>query len=117
MMAFKSFLRDMLRRKKLRASHLAAKLGISHATVSRWMSGKDKPSVRSCAKLAKYSGLSIEQVLRAAGYISPEPVSKYVNLPEFAEYARLKYADELDEDMIMMVEDLIERRRTRNSDL
>jgi len=39
-------------------------------------------------------------------------LSKYDNWPEFREYARKKYPDELDEDIITMIEDLIERRRT-----
>jgi len=33
--------------------------------------------------------------------------------PEFREYARQKYPTELDEDLITMIEDLIERRRGR----
>jgi len=35
------------------------------------------------------------------------------NLPEFREYARQKYPTELDEDLITMIEDLIERRRAK----
>jgi hypothetical protein len=31
--------------------------------------------------------------------------------PEFREYASKKYAEELDEDLITVIEDLIERRR------
>ena len=34
-----------------------------------------------------------------------------VDLPEFRDYARLKYSDALDEDLITMIEDLIERER------
>jgi len=34
-------------------------------------------------------------------------------LPEFREYAQQKYPVELDEDMIAMIEDLIQRRRMR----
>jgi len=36
-----------------------------------------------------------------------------VEWPEFREYAKRKYAAELDEDLITMIEDLIERRRRR----
>ena len=36
--------------------------------------------------------------------------------PEFREYAHRKYRDELDEDLITMIEDLIERRRRRRYD-
>jgi len=34
-------------------------------------------------------------------------------VPEFREYARQKYPNELDEDLITMIEDLIERRRAK----
>ena len=34
-------------------------------------------------------------------------------LPEFRQYARRKYRTELDEDLITMIEDLIERQRQR----
>jgi hypothetical protein len=33
--------------------------------------------------------------------------------PEFREYARKMYPDELDDDLITMIEDLIERRRQK----
>ena len=34
-------------------------------------------------------------------------------LPNFREYVRRKYGEELDEDLITMIEDLIERQRQR----
>ena len=37
-------------------------------------------------------------------------------LPEFRQYARRKYQAELDEDLITMIEDLIERQRGRVND-
>ena len=40
----------------------------------------------------------------------PEPVA----WPEFREYALQKYANELDEDVVTMIEDLIDRRRAKN---
>lgn len=50
-------------------------------------------------------------------YVEGQPVKRSNNLPEFREYARQKYPNELDEDLITMIEDLIERRRTkRNND-
>jgi len=36
-----------------------------------------------------------------------------IEWPEFREYASRKYPNELDEDLITMIEDLIERRRVR----
>ena len=43
-----------------------------------------------------------------------QPVKSSNNLPGFREYARQKYPKELDEDLITMIEDLIERRRASN---
>ena len=107
------FLQELMRRRKLMPSQLAAELGISHATVSRWLSGKDLPSVKSCQKLAKYSGVPITNVLATAGYLPIVHETESVQWPEFREYAREKYAAELDDDLITMIEDLIERRRSR----
>jgi len=45
-----SFLKEVMRRRKRLSSQLAADLGVSHAIVHRWLSGKDIPSTRSCRK-------------------------------------------------------------------
>ena len=58
-----------MRRRKLLPSQLAADLGISHATVSRWLSGKDIPSTSSCRKLAEYTGVPLEKVLSIVGHL------------------------------------------------
>ena len=48
-------------------------------------------------------------------YVAPEGVKISNKWPEFREYALQKYP-ELDEDLITMIEDLIERRRTSQND-
>ena len=108
-----SFVEDLMSRRRRLPSQLAADLGVSHPTVGRWLTGKDVPNTRSCRKLAEYSGVPVEKVLSLAGHM-PQ-VSKTVpsEWPEFREYAHRKYGDELDEDLIIMIEDLIERRRSR----
>ena len=103
-----------MRRKKRLPSQVAADLGISHATVSRWLSGSDIPNTRSCRRLAEYSGVPIEKVLSIAGHLPRIAEGVPSEWPEFREYARIKYPKELDEDLITMVEDLIERRRHRS---
>ena len=108
-----SFLRELMRRRKRLPSQLAADLGISHATVSRWISGKDVPSPASCRKLAEYSGVPMEKILSIVGYLPRVAEEKPSEWPEFREYARQKYPAELDDDLITMIEDLIERRRER----
>ena len=108
-----SFLRELMRRRELLPSQLAAVLGTSHATVSRWLSSKDVPSLQSCDKLAKYSGVSLVEVLSIVGHFPKIIQADYHEWPEFRTYARKKYPNELDEDMIMMIKDLIERRRSK----
>ena len=110
---FIQFLRSLLGRRKRRPSQLAADLGISHATVSRWLSGRDVPNIRSCWKLAEYSGVPQEKMLSIVGHLPMVAEAKFAEWPEFREYAQQKYPTELDEDLILMIEDLIERRRAK----
>ena len=111
-----SFLKELMRRRKRLPSQLAAELGISHATVSRWLSGADIPSIKSCQKLAEYSGVPLEKVLSIVGHLPRIAEVEHSDWPEFREYAQRKYPDELDEDLITMIESLIERRRARRYD-
>ena len=114
---FALFLKDIMRRRNRLPSQLAQDIGISHATVSRWLSGEDVPSPRSCQKLAEYSCVPLPRVLSLAGHL-PEIVEQApVEWPEFGEYARRKYPNELDEDLITVIEEFIERRRKRNPGL
>ena len=108
-----SFLKEVMRRRKRIPSQLAADLGVSHATVSRWLSGQDIPSTKSCRKLAEYSSVPLEKVLSLAGHLPRVAETGPPEWPEFREYARQKYPDELDDDLIAMIEDLIERRRQK----
>jgi transcriptional regulator with XRE-family HTH domain len=108
-----SFLKELMRRRKRLPSQLAASLGVSHATVSRWLSGADTPNIKSCRKLAEYSGVPVEKILSIAGHLPGVAETAPAEWPEFREYARQKYPDELDEDLITMIEDLIERRRQK----
>jgi transcriptional regulator with XRE-family HTH domain len=107
-----SYISELLRRHKVSPNRLAKDLGISHVTLGRWLSGEDIPNVRSCQKIARFSGESLDYVLHLVGHL-PGIVEGSVDLPSFREYARKKYPDELDEDLIVMIEDLIERRRAK----
>jgi transcriptional regulator with XRE-family HTH domain len=101
------FLRDLMKRRKLLPSHLANALDVSHATVSRWLSGQDKPSIISFQRLADFTGIPINKLLASAGYLPDIQRSTPAEWPEFREYVRIKYGNELDEDLITMIEDLI----------
>ena len=95
-------------------SQLAADLGFSHATIGRWLSGEDTPNPQSCHQLAIYAGVPPEHVLALSGHLSQHLRSDSSTWPEFREYAKNKYPEELDEDVITMVEDIIQHRRERN---
>jgi len=46
------------------------------------------------------------------------PIEKTASeLPEFREYARTKYPRELDDDLVTLIEDLIDRRRKKDGKL
>ncbi len=109
-----TFLKELMQRRGRLPSQLAADLSVSHATVSRWLWGKDIPSTHSCQKLATLSGVPLERILSLAGHLPPLPDMGPAEWPEFREYARRKYSRELDEDLITMIESLIERRRGKN---
>ena len=108
-----SFLKEVMRRRKRLPSQLAADLGVSHSTVNRWLSGNDVPNTSSCQRLAEYSGVPLQRVLAIAGHMPKIAEKASHEWPEFREYARQKYPDELDEELIAMIEDLIERRRRK----
>jgi transcriptional regulator with XRE-family HTH domain len=108
-----SFLKEVMQRRKRLPSQLAADLGISHATVSRWLSGNDTPGIRSCQRLSEYTGVPLERVLSVAGHLPKIRDGGPPEWPEFGEYCRRKYPNELDEDLVTTIEDLIERRRKR----
>lgn len=111
--SFVAFLKNLMRVRKRLPSQLAADLGVSHSTVIRWLSGKDIPNIKSCRNLAEYSGISVTHILSVAGYMPAISEVEPAYLPEFREYAQQKYPGELDEDLIAVIEDLIERRRAR----
>ena len=108
-----SLLSFQYRRRERLPSQLAANLSISHATVSRWLSGKDIPSTSSCRRLAEYSGVPLQKVISIAGHLPRVIEAAAPEWPEFREHAHQKYPDELDEDLITMIEDPIERGRAR----
>ena len=108
-----TFLRELMRRRGLLPSSLAADMGISHSTVSRWLKGQDIPSTKSCRKLAEYSGVPLQKILSLSGHVPVIAESPANNWPEFREYVGSKYPKVFDDDMITLIEDLIERKRQK----
>jgi len=106
-----SFLKEVMRRRRRLPSQLASDLGVSHATVRRWLLNEDVPSMHSCRMLAEYSGVSIQKVLSIAGHLPRIRDGGSPDLPEFREYVHVKYPSELSEELVTVLEELIERRR------
>ena len=102
-----------MRQRRRLPSQMAADLGISHATISRWLHGIDVPSTRSCRKLADLTGIPLRKILAFSGHVPAIAESPAETWPEFGEYARQKYAAELSEDLIITIENLIAQRRER----
>ena len=109
-----SFLKEVMRRRRRLPSQLAADLNVSHSTIRRWLSGEDVPNIQSCRRLSEYSGVPVDKLLSIVGHLPMVAEKRTPDWPEFREYARQKYPNELDEDLITLIEDLIERRRARN---
>ena len=106
-------LKEVMRRRGRKPSQFAKDIGVSHATVSRWLHGLDVPKPASCEKIAEYSGEPLVKVMAAAGLMPEVEETPADRLPEFREYAQQKYPEDLDEDLVQVLEDLIERRRQR----
>ena len=111
-----TFLNKLMERRGILPSRLAFYLDLSHVTLSRWLSQKDTPSPRSCQKIAEFSGVPLMRILSLAGHLPSSPDLSSAKWPEFREYAKGKYARELDDDVIRMIEDLIDRRRKRRAE-
>jgi len=84
---------------------------MNHSTVIRWLSGANVPSIRACRRLAEHSGVPLEKVLSIVGHLPRIRDGGPAEWPEFGEYARQKYPNELDDDLITVIEELVERRR------
>jgi len=111
------FLQELMRRRGRLPSQFATDIGVSHTSVSRWLAGKEKPSFISCVKLANYTKVPLQRVLNIVGYLMPVEEKEANELPDFREYVKRKYPQELDDDLVTVIEDLIERRRGEDEEL
>jgi len=106
------FLKALMKRRRRLPSQLAADLGISHSTVLRWLSGVDLPSPPSCLKLAGYAALPVDEVMAIVGHIPPALRNGQSELPEFTEYALMKYP-EMDEELVSTIALVIQASRNK----
>ena len=90
---------------------LARTMGVSHNLIYKVKQGKRGIGIRFIIGATKAFP---EYNLGDLFYVNEgQLVKSSNNLPEFREYALQKHPNELDEDLITMIEDLIERRRAK----
>ena len=65
---FGSWLLSQMARHAMATVDLAARLGVNHATVSRWTSGRRSPSARHCYRLASVFNAGPDYILALAGH-------------------------------------------------
>jgi transcriptional regulator with XRE-family HTH domain len=107
-----NLLHNLMRIKKIKPNRLAMEIGVSHTTMSRWLAGKTTPDLNSCKNIARYAGVSPDKVMAAVGLLPATTPLPCADWPEFREYASRKYAKELDEDLVTLIEAIIERNRS-----
>lgn len=74
---FAAWLQDRIRTLPLETVELARLLGVNRSTVSRWLSGRSRPSAENLPLLAEAVGETMTVLYRLAGYP--------VNLGEFGD--------------------------------
>ena len=84
-----TWLKKVIEERQILPFYLAKMLGISHATVSRWLHGKDKPTPRHCEQLAKLTGEHVLKILFIAGHLADMPELTVVYPPFRAYMAKM----------------------------
>jgi len=103
---FGAWIDSQLIRRQMSQADLARRLETSNSTVSNWIRGGRVPTPESCDKIADVLGLSVDDVLMAAGHRPrgldewPEDVREVANImvklpeqhrEEIVEFSRWRY--------------------------
>lgn len=72
MLQFSEWLRRRMGERDLTVTALAARMGISHSSVSFWLSARRLPDATSVHKLARVLGVTEADVYQAMGLIPPD---------------------------------------------
>ena len=104
-----------LEQRNIKYSQMAKQLGVSHATVHRWLTEADIPDAASCGKLAVWSGEQLHYILYIAGHIDV-PLGKNGNdLPAFRRYLNIKYPGVFPDELVAVFEAMIDRKQHKKS--
>lgn len=107
-MLIRTLLEGLLDSRRYSNGELANEIGVNRRTLSCWKAGKTTPNLRSCKKLAQYSGLSLDKVLLLTNKRRWQAVYCAHICSGFEDYTRARYPKEIAEDLMTMTEDLIE---------
>lgn len=75
-MRFSEYLRRILDRHQVRQGAAAKYVGVSDATMSRWLGDKSIPDPPQCRRIAEHFHIPEQEVLRAAGHLSTVMISE-----------------------------------------
>jgi len=101
------YLESQLKQRDINYSQMARQLGVSHATIHRWLTGSDIPDAASCGKLAEWSGEPLHYILYIAGH-TDVPLDRNGNdLPGFRRYLTMKYAGVFPDELVTVLEGMI----------
>lgn len=94
------------------ASELARQIDVVPSLISRWMSGRQKPSIESLAAIADVFGFPREMVYREAGHL--HPVEQGGRDPRRDELMARLYAIDLTHERYLAISALFSAMATQN---
>ena len=109
---FKDFVRRQLELTGLLPSQFAKKIGVSHPTVGRWLTGEDVPNTNCCRLISKFTGTPIIDIFKMTGHLPADfQEDPTYELPAFREYLMHKYPGRLHISIVNMIERELQRDR------
>ena len=110
-MKLKTRVSELYKGKYRSLPELARAMGISTGYIYKVRQGKHGINQKFIIGAIKaFPEYNLDDLFHVEGHL----VKSSNNLPDFREYAHQKYPNELDEDLITMIENLIERGRAKH---
>lgn len=90
---------------------LAARIGVSHSSVSLWLEGKRTPNSKSIAKIAKVFSSEPDDVMRLAGHLPHDPYQPDPESPPERFHAKMKHVT-WNREREMLIEGILDQMLT-----